>query len=157
MNVRSCPPLCGEAPDRVDVFAAAFRKTPAVFAGANADDGEALDQRNVGCDVGDPPRREADDQEAAVEGNAPGRLVEDVTADRIEDDVGTASVRQCLDLFAEAIVDVDDMVRAVVSRKASFSALEAVAMTRAPSMRPRSTVANPTPPAAPWTRSVSPV
>src|SRR6266849_9828991 len=65
----------------------------------------------IGRGLGDAPRREADDHDAAFEGYALGGSVEDVAADRVEDHVRAAPARDQLDLLCEVLrLVVDHMV-----------------------------------------------
>ena len=86
------------------------------------------------------------------------RVLEHLAADGIEHDVGAAAVGDALDGIAKRLASVaarDDR-RPSPCAIASFSSLEAAAITVAPSILPISTAARPTPPPAPCTSSTSP-
>src|SRR5690606_32807484 len=89
------------------------RVLDAAAAPVDADDGDVLEQDAVGGDRGNPAGREADDEQAAFGGDALGRQVEDVAADRVVDDVDAAAAGERLDLFVPALDGVvDDRVGA---------------------------------------------
>ena len=66
-----------------------------------ADDGVVLDQRVVHRGGRDPARGEADDHQPALEGDALGGAVVDVTAHRVVDDVGARAAGEVLDRLDE--------------------------------------------------------
>src|SRR5579859_8267507 len=75
-----------------------------------ADDRIVLDQHMVGGCLRDPPRGEADENDAAFEGDAFRGAVVHVAAYRVEHDVGAATGGGALDLF-------DEILRPVVERE----------------------------------------
>ena len=129
-----------------------------VGAPVHADDAVVLDQRVVGGRVGDPPAREPDHQQPALERDDAAAGVEHVAADRVVDHVGAAAVGQRPDGGRRGPRPVvDHLVGAeAAGHRGSCRRRRPTAITRAPAALPSWTAAAPTPPAAACTSSVSP-
>ena len=130
----------------------------AVQAPVQADDAVVLDQQVVGRRLGDAAAGEPDDDEPALEGDALARLVEDVAADRVVDDVGAVPAGDLLDDRDEVLGRVvDDVVGAELRGRPRPCARRR--RWRSPS-RPRPCRAGSPPsrrpPAPAWTSSQSP-
>src|SRR5690606_21659763 len=78
----------------------------AVVADLKAADLDVLEQQVVGLHGRDPAGGEADDDEAAAPGESANGGVEDVTAERVDDDVGARARRQRADLRPQALMQV---------------------------------------------------
>ena len=86
-------------------------------------------------------------------------IISHVHAHRINHHIHAGTIRQLHHAFAQVLIPVVYTTPCEAPRSAareSFAALPAAAITSAPSWRPNSTVARPTPPAAPSTNSLSP-
>src|SRR5258708_18699574 len=107
VHARADLALFGELPDGGVVLRPLLRELAAVFAGADADHRETLDERDVDRQHGQAAGGEADGEDAAAEGDAAEALVGDVAAHGIVDHVGALAAGEALDPLAEAPGDVD--------------------------------------------------
>ena len=95
-------------------------------------------------------RRLGDGDERSAGAHQCGRAGENVSADHVEHHVDFPCVLQLFGLQVEEGMDAEREAR-------SRSAVRPVPMTRAPTSRASCTAIDPTPPAAPWIRTVCPV
>ncbi len=87
----------------------------------HADHRGALEQDQVDGQFRNAAAGEADDQQAAVPGDAADGLVEKVAADRVVDHVGAVAIGEAFDFVLEAgFAVVDQFVRACVSGDFEF-------------------------------------
>ncbi len=99
----------------LDVFLVVPRLVLGERAPEDADDGAAFEQREVERDTGNVARREADDQEAAIPGDAAQGGFRVVATKRVDDHVNAVAAGKGLYAFSEVLVGVvDDVVCAVL-------------------------------------------
>ncbi len=82
-----------EREDRLPLGAQVARVGRPEGAPADADDADVVEEQPVDLDLGDLPGGEADDEQAALRGEAAQAVGEAVAADRVDDDVDAAALR----------------------------------------------------------------
>jgi len=102
--------LC-EVADRFIDGLTSLGEAPRIFARAQAHDGKAFDQRNVGRDICYPSTGEAHHLQLSAKGDAARAFVKDITADRIEHDIAQSAAGDFGHLFAEAPFSDNAMIR----------------------------------------------
>ena len=128
-----------------------------VGAPADAADVDVVEQQPVDLDLGDAlARAKPTTSSRPCGGQAAQRVGEGVAADHVDDDVDAVAAGELGDGVLEA-VEQHRLVGTGRRATSAFSSVLTTAIVRAPYPLATWIVAVPTPPAAPWTSTVSPV
>ena len=127
-----------------------------VSAPAGAHDLDVVEQQAVDPHLGDRAAGEADDDRTPALAQRAQAVGEAIAADRVEDHVDAAARELLRLVLPRAIASARPRRRPASRATRSFSSLDTTAIVLAPSPLATCSDAVPTPPAAPWTSTVSP-